>query len=204
MHMAASQDKTASVLRLARKAGVLHAREVRALGIHAEYLRRLCAKGLLDRVGRGRYVLPGAQISVHHGLALAAKAVPKGVVCLLSALQFHGIGTQAPRAVWMALDRRAARPHVDYPRLRVARFSGSALSQGVETHVIDGVPVKVYSVAKTVADCFKYRNKIGLDVALEALRECRRRRRCSMDELWRYANVCRVQNVMRPYLEVLA
>jgi len=130
--------------------------------------------------------------------------IPKGAVCLLSALQFHGIGTQSPYQVLVAIDMDAKRPRVEHPPIRIVRFSGKALTAGVEKHKIEGVPVRVYSVAKTVADCFKYRNKIGLEVALEALKECRRERRCSMDELWKYAKIWRVANVMRPYLEAIA
>jgi predicted transcriptional regulator of viral defense system len=136
-------------------------------------------------------------------LALAAAAVPKAVVCLVSALSFHGIGTQLPHEVWIALDRRSRRPALSYPRLRVHRFSGKALTDGIETHRIEGESVRVYGVAKTLADVFKYRNKVGLDVALEALRDAWRSRRFTMAAIDRYARVCRVERVMRPYLEAL-
>lgn len=192
------------VLNLARRMGVLRVRDLTSRGIHPEYLRRLCQKGLLTRTGRGLYVAADADISVHHGLAQAAKRVPHGVICLLSALQFHELGTQSPFQVWMALDRRAARPRIDYPPLHIVRFSGPALTEGVEDHAIEGVQARIYGAAKTVADCFKYRNKIGLDVALEALRDCREQKKCSNDDLWRYAKICRVSNVMRPYLEATA
>lgn len=192
---------TKQLLKLAQQMGVLRVRDLTSRGIHPEYLRRLCRQGLLTRTGRGLYVAADAEISVHHGLAQAAKRVPHGVICLLSALQFHGLTTQSPREVWLALDRRAARPRVDYPPLRIVRFSGQALTAGIEEHKIGGVRVRVYRAAKTVADCFKYRNKIGLDVALEALRDCRAQKQCGNDELWRYAKICRVANVMRPYLE---
>lgn len=201
--MTTPSTTTKQVLKLARQMGVLRVRDLTSRGIHPEYLRRLCRQGLLTRAGRGLYVAADAEISVHHGLVQAGKRVPHGVICLLSALQFHELGTQSPHEVWMALDRRAARPRMDYPPLRIVRFSGQALTEGIEEHKIEGVRVRVYSPAKTVADCFKYRNKIGLDVALEALRECWRTRRCTMDGLWRYAKVCRVQNVMRPYLEAM-
>lgn len=125
-------------------------------------------------------------------------------MCLLSALNFHRLGTQLPHEVWIALDRSARHPSIRYPRLRVVRFSGQALREGVETHRIEGQTVRIYGVAKTIADLFKYRNKIGLDVALEALREGWRARRFTMDELHRYARICRVERVMRPYLEALA
>lgn len=127
--------------------------------------------------------------------------MPKGVVCLLSALRFHELTTQAPFEVWLAIGEKAWRPRIEYPPLRIMRFSPTTLSAGVEEHQIEGVAVQVYPPAKTVADCFKYRNKIGLDIAIEALRECWRSRRCTVDDLWHYAGICRVQNVMRPYLE---
>jgi predicted transcriptional regulator of viral defense system len=142
-------------------------------------------------------------VTEHHGLALVAAAAPKAVICLLSALSFHQIGTQLPHEVWIALDRRSRRPSLRYPRLRVVRFGGDALTAGVETHSIEGETVRVYSVAKTIADTFKYRNKIGLDVALEALREAWRARRFTMDKMYNYARICRVERVMRPYLEAL-
>jgi predicted transcriptional regulator of viral defense system len=189
------------LLELAREIGVLRVSDLTARGIHPEYLRRLHCRGILRRAGRGLYVLANADVSEHHVLAQTAKRVPRGVFCLLTALQFHGIGTQVPFQVWIALDRRAARPRVDYPPLRVVRFSGKALTEGVEGHEVEGVSIKVYGLAKTVADCFKYRNKIGLDVALEALRDCRRQRKCTNDDLWHYAITCRVGNVMKPYLE---
>ena len=193
--------QTGKILKLARQSGVVSTSDLRSHGIHHEYLRQMCAKGELVRVDRGMYSLPNADITAHHGLVLVAKAVPRGVICLLSSLRFHEIGTQAPYEVWMALDRRAARPRVTHPKTRIVRFSGKALTEGVEEHIIEGVPVKIYRPAKTVADCFKYRNKIGLDVALEALREVLRGRRCSTDELWKYAKICRVTKTMRPYME---
>lgn len=193
-----------TILDLARKLGVLRVRDLTSRGIHPEYLRRLCRQGLMVRTGRGLYMAADADISEHHTLAQAGKLVPHGIVCLLSALRFHDIGTQNPHEVWMALERTSARPRFDYPPLRVVRFSGRALTEGVKEHVIEGVTVKVTDPARTVADCFKYRNKIGLDVALEALKECRRYRRCKIDDLWRYAKLCRVANIMRPYLEAMS
>lgn len=192
------------VLQAVKEAGVLRPRDLDRYGIPRAYLSRLEHAGQLQRIARGLYTLPGAEPSEHRALAEVAKRVPSSVVCLLSALRFHELTTQAPYQVWIAIDRKARRPLIDYPPVRIARFSGAALREGIEEHVLEGVRVPVFSPAKTVADCFKYRNKIGLDVAIEALRECRQSRRCSMDELWRYAGVCRVRNVMRPYLEALA
>jgi len=155
-------------------------------------------------VARGLYRLPSAPITQNHSLALVTAVVPKAVVCLLSALSFHQLGTQLPREVWIALDRRTRRPVLNFPPLRVVRFGGAALTRGIATHRVEGETVRVYSVAKTIADAFKYRNKIGLEVALEALREGWRARRFTMDEIHRYARICRVERVMRPYLEALA
>ena len=189
------------ILDLARNAGILRPRDLDAHGIPRTYLSRLVSAGKLQRIGRGLYRLPGNDVSEHHSLAEACKRAPNGAVCLLSALRFHELTTQAPFEVWLAIGEKAWRPHVDYPPLRIVRFSPAALHSGVEGYQIEGVTVPVFTPAKTVADCFKYRNKIGLDVAIEALKECWRSRRCTMDELWKHAKVCRVQNVMRPYLE---
>lgn len=202
--MPEAATKTEQILELAKQMGVLQVRDLTSRGIHPEYLRRLWKKGLLIRTGRGLYISADAEISIHHGLAQTSKRVPHGVVCLLSALQYHELGTQSPFEVWIALDRRAARPRIDFPPLRIMRFSGEALTEGIEEHSIEGIKVRLYNPAKTVADCFKYRNKIGLDVALEALKDCREQEKCSNDELWYYAKICRVANVMRPYLEATA
>lgn len=159
--------------------------------------------GQLERVARGVYVPTNATITEHHTLVEAAARVPHAVVCLLSALRFHELGTQAPHEVWLAVDRKAWKPVVDWPPVRLVRFSGEALTFGVDTHELEGVSVKVTSREKTVADCFKYRNKIGLDVAIEALREYLRSRKRSIDELVRAARVCRVARIMQPYLEAM-
>lgn len=196
-------DVTEQVLKLARQLGVLRPRDLQSRGIARIYISRLVEKGLLRKVGRGLYVAADTEPAGEQTLMHVSKKVPNGVICLLSALQFHGITTQQPFEVWLALNRKAKKPRqIEFP-VRIIWFSGPALEAGIEIHKINGVPVKVYNIAKTVADCFKYRNKIGLDVALEALRECRRERRCSMDELWHYAKICRVANVMRPYLEAI-
>ena len=196
-----SKTKGDLVLRLLRRKGIVRASDLERYGIPRVYLTRLCQKGLVERVGRGLYRLARAETSEYITLAEAAKLIPNGVVCLLSALSFHGLTTQIPHEVWMAIDVKARRPKVAGVPLRIVRFSGKALTAGVEIHRIDGVPVKITCPAKTVADCFKYRNKTGLDVALEALRECRRQRKCSLKDLWHYAKICRVASVMEPYLE---
>jgi predicted transcriptional regulator of viral defense system len=191
-------------LKLARRRQGVTARELAAAHIHRQVLSRLVESGEIERVARGVYRLPEHPLTENYGLAMASAVVTHGVICLLSALQFHGIGTQLPSEVWIAIDRRARRPALKYPPLRIVRYSGAALTEGVESHRIEGRTVRVYNVAKTVADCFKYRNKIGLDVALEALREARRAKQASADALWRYAKINRVANVMRPYLEAVA
>ena len=202
--MTTRTSHTDKVLALAKKAGVLRPRDLEPYGIPRIYLSRLHATGKLQRISRGLYVIPGTDVSEHRSLAEACKRVPKGVVCLLSALRFHELTTQSPFEVWLAIGGKDWRPRVEYPPLRIVRFSSATLDAGVEEHRVEGVIVPVFTPAKTVADCFKYRNKIGLDVAIEALRECWRSRLCTMDDLWRYANICRVQNVMRPYLESLS
>jgi predicted transcriptional regulator of viral defense system len=186
-----------------KTSSILRTRDLEAYGIWRANLRDYVEQGVLTRVGRGLYTLVGVEAGENHSLAEVGKRVPQGTVCLLSALRFHGLTTQQPHETWLALDGRARSPKTDSLALRIVRFTGSALSEGREEHVIEGVPVKIYNLGKTVADCFKFRNKIGLDVALEALRETWRARRCGMSELMRYARVCRVANVMRPYLESL-
>jgi predicted transcriptional regulator of viral defense system len=155
-------------------------------------------------VGRGLYAIPKARVTEHHTLVEAAVRVPHGVICLLSALRFHDLTTQSPHEVWMAIGVKARKPAVDWPPLRVVRFSGPALTFGVEKHVVENVEVRVTSREKTVADCFKYRNKVGLDVAIEALRDYLRSRRRSVDAVMEAAVASRVKNVIRPYLEAMA
>jgi predicted transcriptional regulator of viral defense system len=192
------------ILLMAREKKTLQAKDLTTVGIPLIYLDRLYKRGLLDKVARGLYRLPDAELTEKHSYAAVCKRVPHAVVCLLSALRFHEIGTQLPHQVWIAIDEKARRPKLDYPKIRVLRFSGRARTEGIEEHEVEGVRVRVYNVPKTVVDCFKYRNKIGLDVAMEALRDVWRARKCSADDLWRYAKVCRVWNVMRPYMEAQA
>jgi predicted transcriptional regulator of viral defense system len=197
-------DRHDRVLALAKRKGILRVKDLQKAGIHPEYLRRLCEKGTLIKIGRGLYLPADAQPSANTSLAQVSRRVPRGIVCLLSALRFHEIGTANPFEVWIALDQDVRRPQVEYPPLRIVRFSGKALTEGVERHRIESVQVKIYNPAKTVADCFKFRNKIGLDVALEALRDCLRTKKCTYEQLWQYAKVCRVTEVMRPYLEAVS
>ncbi|MGC9971603.1 MAG: AbiEi antitoxin N-terminal domain-containing protein [Bryobacteraceae bacterium] len=194
---------SAQILEIAKRQRIIRPRDLAARGIAREHLIRLLRRGVLARVARGIYMLAGAPPTVHHGLALVGKQAPDAVVCLLSALQFHGLTTQQPREVWIAVGVKAHRPTIGWPAVHVVRFSGAALTDGVENHKIEGVPVRVYGIAKTVADCFKYRRKIGIDVAIEALRDAPRKQ-VSTDEIYRFAKICRVANVIRPYLESAA
>jgi predicted transcriptional regulator of viral defense system len=191
-------------LRLLRRQGTLRPRDLAAKGIPRDYLDRLHHAGKASRVGRGLYAFANADVTEHHSLAVVARLVPRGTVCLLSALQFHGITTQSPASVWLALPSKAWAPTITSPRICVVRYSGGALTDMIQTHRIESVAVRVYSPAKTVADCFKFRSRVGLEVAIEALRDCWRQRRATMDELWAAACVCRMVNVMRPYMESLA
>ena len=190
-----------AVLELARTKPLLRARDLTHQELPTIVLSRLVAAGKLERIARGVYGLPGLAISEHRSLAEVALRVPQGVVCLLSALRVHGIGTQAPFDVWLAIENRAPIPRLDQPKIRPVRMSGAAFTAGIERLLVDGVSVPVFNAAKTVADCFKYRNKIGLDVALEALRDGWAHQKFTMDEIWHFATVDRVANVMRPYLE---
>jgi predicted transcriptional regulator of viral defense system len=180
---------------------VLTAAQARAQGISSTQLTRMMRDGTLQRIGRGLYCSVDAPVSEHRSLAEARAQAGKGVVCLLSALRFHDLTTQAPFEVWLAFNHKDRVPTVDAVKLRAFRFSGAAFTQGVELHRIDGVEVPVYSVAKTVADCFKFRYRIGIDVALEALRAALATRKATPDEIMHFARICRVANVIRPYLE---
>jgi predicted transcriptional regulator of viral defense system len=187
----------------ALRAGVFRARDMVAAGYSREYLRRLMLQKQVLQLGRGLYASTAFEGDEHQSLVAAAKRVPRGVVCLLSALRFHEIGTQSPHQVWLALPRGANRPHaVDLPLL-FCKFSGDAYTFGVQEHALAGGTVRVYSPAKTVADCFKYRQKYGVDVAVEALRDGWRGKKFSMQDLTEAAAVCRVSKVIRPYLEML-
>ena len=188
---------------MARKQGLLRPRDLAEQNIPREYLRRACKQGLIECVGRGLYRVPGAMVTNSQSLAEVCRRVPAGVVCLLSALRFHDLTTQNPFEVWLAVGPKARSPRMDTVALRVVRFSGDALTDAIERHQAAGVEIRVYSAAKTVADCFKFRNKIGVDVAVEALRDCLRQRKTKVDELVRCARICRVERVMGPYLEAM-
>jgi predicted transcriptional regulator of viral defense system len=192
------------ILKLAGSRAVLRARDVAEYGFHTGTLTRLARSGELERVGAGRYKLPTKRRATeHHDLAVATSAVQRSVVCLVSALRFHNIGTQLPHQVWLAVARGTRVPRLIAPPIRVVSVAPEMFAIGIEEHRIQGQVVRVYSVARTVADCFRFRNKVGLDVALEALTEAWRGKRLKLDELNRIAKRLRVQKVMQPYLEAV-
>lgn len=196
-------SQASRVLNLARKKGVFRATDADKMGIPRIVISRLFTKGKLERIGRGVYRLPNLTPSENEGLILVATRVPQAVICLLSALQYHGLTTQLPRQIWIAMPRGSHVPKLDYPPVRMIQVSGEAYTAGIEVQEHEQVKIPIYNVAKTIADCFKHRNKIGIDVALEALKDARRQNRASMTEIWKYAKICRVTNVMRPYMEAL-
>ena len=201
--MQANDTQTQRVLELASQRGMLRASHLQELGIARVVLSRLTARGQLERVGRGVYRLPDAQGAEYESLATIAVKVPQAVFCLLTALQIHELTTQLPRQVWIAMPQGSHVPKMDYPPVKMVQFSGEAYDQGIEVVRADQVELRVYGVAKTIADCFKHRNKVGLDVAIEAFREALAANKTNANDLWRFAKICRVANVMRPYLEAL-
>ena len=177
--------------------------ELSDAGVHPETLARLLEEEILTRVTRGLYQLTDADITAPHDLAEVAKLVPKGVICLISALQFHELTLQMPSRVWLAIGPKARKPKIEYPPTRVVRFGMQALSLGVQTHTIDGVPVPIFDPAKTVVDCFRFRKYIGFDVALEGLHNVIRSGKVKPVEIVRYARATRIWSVLRPYLETV-
>ena len=197
-------DNQQRVLDILRERGLLRPRDLASHVIPRITLTRMVAQGVLQQVSRGLYALANRPTSAHASLVEVACKYPQGVVCLLSALRVHDLTTHAPFEVWLAIPNKARAPKLEYPPLRIVRYTDLLLREGVEDRQIDGISIRVTDVARTVADCFKFRNKIGLDVALEALTEAWRAKRVGMDALWRAATACRVGNVMRPYLESLS
>jgi predicted transcriptional regulator of viral defense system len=193
-----------TVLQIARKNGVVRPKDLAAKGIHRQYLKDLVQSGQLERIEHGTYMLTDIEPTENHGLVLAARKIPHGVICLLSALQFHGLTTQLPSEIWITIEAKAWQPKLKNIAVRFARNSGKAFGEGIQTHVLEGFPVRIYSPAKTVADCFKYRNKIGLDVAIEALRDCVKQKKATYAEIWQFAKICRVTNIIKPYMEAIA
>lgn len=196
-------SKAERIVELASQLGVLRPKDLAVEGIQAEYLRRACDKGVIKKVGRGSYVLSDTEVNPDLALAVVGRAVPNGVICLRSALAFHGLGELPRNAVDVAIERRAARPRLDYPQLRVARLGGAAFTEGAITHLVAGVKLRIYCVEKTLADLFKFRNKIGPHVAVDALRAAINAQRVKKDKLWHYARLCRVERVMKPYFDAL-
>ena len=201
--MTSTRAQRIRAIDLLKARGMLRLKDFVAEGIGPETLARLVREEALVRPARGLYQLPDAQVEAAHMLAEAAVLVPKGIVCLTSALQYHELTLQMPSAVWMAIERTAWRPKIAYPRIRFVRFTGLALTEGIERHRIEGIEVPIRDPGRTVVDCFRYRAKVGLDVALEGLREGLRRRRCTPDQLWRYARKARAWSVMNPYVEAM-
>jgi predicted transcriptional regulator of viral defense system len=190
------------IVQLARAKGVIRPRDVQGVNDASPYLARLVERGVMIKVGRGLYTLADREPGASFSLVQATVRVPGSVVCLISALEFHGFTTQTGYRVWLAVDHKRALKVDDIP-VRIIRMSGAPYSHGVQKHEIDGNVVSVYSPAKTTADCFRYRSKVGLDVALEALREGWRERKFTIDELMECARVNRVETVMRPYVEAV-
>ena len=191
------------VLGLCRQRGLVRMRDLRNAGVGPETVARLVREGVVARVARGLYQLVDAIPDPRRSLAEASARVPRGVICLTSALQFHELTLQMPSAVWIAIDRTGWKPNVEYPPVRFVRFSGHALAGGVKRHLIEGIEVPIFEPAKSIVDCFRYRNKIGLDIALEGLREGLRSGRVTPDQLWEFARTARVWSVMRPYVEAM-
>jgi len=191
------------VLKLFKHLEIVRPRDVEAIGVAGSYLNWLYGQGIVERPHRGLYVLPNSEPSEFRSIVQACKLSPKATVCLLSALRIHDLTTQSPFEVWMAIGEKDRKPQISYPPIRIVRFSGAAREFGIEQRKLEGVTVSVYSPAKTVADCFKYRNKIGTDVALEALKDCLESRKATIDQIWKAAKVCRMTNVMRAYLEAI-
>ena len=186
---------------LETKGGITRRKSLLQKGIHPQKVKRLVDKGILVSISRGVYMTQEAKITEHHDLAIASARVPHGVICLISALQFHGMTTQIPREVWMAIENRAASSRLTSPPLKIIRLTAPSLTSGIEKHIVEGVTVRIYNPAKTVADCFKFRNKIGLDVAMEALKDYLKMKKGTVDDLWRFAKIDRVAKVLQPYLE---
>lgn len=191
------------ILQLAKIKGIISAEDVEATSVSRNYLYQMCKEGLLKKIATGLYTLPEAPVTENSSLAEVAKRLPGAVVCLISALSFYGVTTQLPHEIWLTIPRGSWRPEINYPPINLRYVSEPAYSFGIQEHFVNGVAVKIYSPAKTVADCFKFRNKVGLDVAIEALRETWHSRKVTMDELVEAAEVDRVSKIMRPYMEAI-
>ena len=192
-----------TIQHLFRDSEVMRTAELEAAGLYRVKIAQAVNAGFLEKVGRGLYQRPESAISQNHSIVLAAKKSPKAVMCLLTALRLHNLGTQMPHEVWLSLPKSNWTPNYEHIPVRIVWMSGKALYWGIETHNIEGVQVKIYSAAKTIADCFKFRNQIGLDVVIEALKQVREEKRCSIEQIMEAARVCRVGKVITPYLEAM-
>jgi len=199
----AAQTQIDLALKALQKHGIARLSELSAAGVRKETVSCLVRDGRVVRLARGLYQLPDSDIQITHGLAEASKLVPKGIICLVSALQFHQLTVQLPRSIWMAIEQGARTPQVSYPPLEIVRFFKDALPEGIERHKIEGVDVRVTNPAYTIADCFRFRSKVGLDVALEGLREALKRKACTPDAIMKAAQRRRIWSKLRPYLEAL-
>jgi len=198
-----SSPQPERLLKLLKRRGIVRQSEFRQQGITAATASRLVQEGRIVRLSRGLYQLPDAPMDAHHSLAEAAKRVPRGVVCLVSALAFHDLTDQLPAKVWLALGRKDWTPRVEYPPLRIARFSEQDFGSGIETHRIEGVRVPIYSVTKTLADTFRYRREIGITVCVESLRAALGKKKATPADIARQAVESGIWKVMQPYLEAL-
>jgi predicted transcriptional regulator of viral defense system len=187
------------VIDIIKTRGTVSAADLKKTGIPRTMLHYMAGRGILRRVARGVYTLPEHYLTFE-AFAGVMTSAPSSVICLLSALQFHEITTQMPFETWVAIESNASKPKS--PNVRIVKLTGKAFSEGIETHEKEGLPVRVYCPAKTVVDCFKFRNKIGIDVAREALTDCLKQKKATRDEIWKYAKICRMTNIMRPYMEM--
>lgn len=201
--MARANSQRARALELLRAHPMMRLKDFAVHGIGPETLARLIRDEVVVRAARGLYQLTDAPVDARHALAEASALSPKGLICLTSALQFHGLTLQMPSAIWMAIDRTAWRPKIEYPRIRFVRFTGWALTEGIERRRIEGVEVAITDPARTIVDCFRYRAKVGIDIAIEGLREGLRQRKATSDQLWRYGTKARIWSTMKPYVEAM-
>lgn len=191
------------ILNMAKALGILRPRDVRSKGHSVNYLQRLLSKGRLVKLGRGQYALPDREATEHETLSITAKRYPGTVVCLLSALRFHELTTQSPGAIWLAVEGSKLAPADTPTTVQVVRMSGLSFQNGITTHVLGQVPVRIYEPAKTVVDCFKFRNRVGMDIAIEALKDCLAQQLATPAKIWEFAEICRVKTIVKPYLEAL-
>ncbi|MDF1826925.1 MAG: type IV toxin-antitoxin system AbiEi family antitoxin domain-containing protein [Legionellaceae bacterium] len=190
-------------LNLVEAKGIVRSSDFVEEGIPRMTISRLVAAHELQQIERGLYCLPQKEFSEKESLIVVASRVPQAIFCLLTALQIHELTTQLPRKIWIAMPIDSHVPKIEYPPIKMVKYTGKAYSEGIEIQQSDGIDYRVYNVAKTIADCFKHRNKIGIDIAIEALKDAYGKNKVTTDELWHYAKICRVANVMRPYLETI-